>query len=442
MSRAGTPPAPTVIDQGDPAHELFGVDRSICPGHGVSREDQVAAPASEESVGHSRVMETEDPDLADPWAPVHGSHEDLRCGGVTAPHRGPRYRHPELSALGAGAQQPSLRDVVVRHPGHSLPWNPYHGEVHPASRTVELAGLAVQMDLTEPWLARYLDWHFGPLLNTAETPSLTISPAGGDLGDPPDVVPRREGPVDSWEADGCLWIRHQTGARAVLRDAQLQIAVVDGPEAWRAVRQLLFTGLSWFLDGRGLLLLHAGLISRDSRGILLMGPSSSGKSTATISALLAGWQLHSDDLTVIEVGETPRAFGIPKRAMVEPAVARLLSGDLLEVSEPGRSRVMLPPDVFTGGWRELAAVVTLDHDDDEGQLDRVPHGDALAELVRGFLEAERPDAMRRHLSGLAALAGLSTFRLAHAAEPSRRMDRAAQLLGEALGAALTRPGAQ
>lgn len=302
--------------------------------------------------------------------------------------------------------------------------------------------MPVRLDAVQPPLAKYLDWHFGSLFSLAKAPALTISSATDDLFDPPDVLQRRDGPVESWDTPGCLWTHHQSGAWAVLRGDQLRIRVAEGPEAWRATRQLLFTTLSWFLDNRGLLLLHAGLISRADRGILLMGPSSSGKSTAAMSALLGGWQLRADDLSVVRVDGAPRAFGVPKRAMVEPAVARLLSDETTAMTEHGRDRVMLASDVFTVGWSELVGVVALAHHEGDGELQRLSHDQALSELVRGFLEAERPDAMRRHLAGLAALAGLPAFQLAHTADPSQRLERSAHLLDEVMAAALVELGAE
>ena len=68
--------------------------------------------------------------------------------------------------------------------------------------------------------------------------------------------------------------------------------------------------------------LHAALLSWNDRGVLLVGPKESGKSTLACALLGAGWRLHSDDTALIEAG--PRARGIPRRVSLRASSRELL----------------------------------------------------------------------------------------------------------------------
>ena len=89
---------------------------------------------------------------------------------------------------------------------------------------------------------------------------------------------------------------------------------------------------------------------------------------------------------------------------------------------------MLPESTFALGWRWVRALVTVGHSSADGDVRALGHAEALAGLVTAFLEAERPEALRRHLHVLALLAGRPHFALAHAADPDRRAHRAAEML--------------
>ncbi len=55
---------------------------------------------------------------------------------------------------------------------------------------------------------------------------------------------------------------------------------------------------------------HSALLSRDGRGVAVIGASGSGKSTLAMALWQSGWRLHGDDLTFIINGE---AFAGPRR---------------------------------------------------------------------------------------------------------------------------------
>lgn len=299
-------------------------------------------------------------------------------------------------------------------------------------RTIDLAGTCVELWAETPELERYLEWHFGALPDVVGPVDLRVElcsvgrprPSG-----PPDMI---DGPISRWIGEGDLVLWHEQDVGAQLVDGVL---VVGGDAAagamWRAVRQLLFSALSWFLDRRGALVLHAAMVGRDGEGLVLLGASGSGKSTAAAAGLLAGWELLSDDLVVVRAGtDVPDAFGIPKRVTVGRQVAERIARSLPELPADDRDRQMLPETVLTTGWRPVRALVRVGHHRSDGEVRALSLAESLADLVPSFLEAERPESLRRQLPLLSALASRPGFLLAHAADPDDRLDRAAALLEE------------
>lgn len=65
---------------------------------------------------------------------------------------------------------------------------------------------------------------------------------------------------------------------------------------------LLEWGMNWCVYGmcHQYLILHAAVLERDGRAIILPAPSGSGKSTLCATLLFAGWRLLSDELTLID----------------------------------------------------------------------------------------------------------------------------------------------
>jgi hypothetical protein len=63
----------------------------------------------------------------------------------------------------------------------------------------------------------------------------------------------------------------------------------------------LRTALHWGLRDAGRLLVHAGAIGSGGRGVLLVGPGGSGKSTTAVAALLDGLDYLGDDYVVLDL---------------------------------------------------------------------------------------------------------------------------------------------
>jgi hypothetical protein len=86
------------------------------------------------------------------------------------------------------------------------------------------------------------------------------------------------------------WLRFDSGA---LRAEGHLVRGGDCPPDWIASLTLFL--LSGLLRRRGLFMLHAAALERDGRGVLIVGASGSGKTTACLALLRAGYRLVSDD---------------------------------------------------------------------------------------------------------------------------------------------------
>jgi hypothetical protein len=76
---------------------------------------------------------------------------------------------------------------------------------------------------------------------------------------------------------------------------------------------------------QGLISLHAACVGRAGRGVLLMGPTGSGKSTVTLQCILQGLEILSED-SVFVAPETLLATGVPNFLHVRSESLRWLGG--------------------------------------------------------------------------------------------------------------------
>jgi hypothetical protein len=113
----------------------------------------------------------------------------------------------------------------------------------------------------------------------------------------------------------------------------------DQPVYRAADEEKLFLYLEWFINGALLskldqfYQLHAGVVSKNGKGIILPGPSGSGKTTLVIELLKHGFEYLSDEVALIDP-ETLKVFPFPRNLYVRKKDADFLS--LFQFSGPGK----------------------------------------------------------------------------------------------------------
>lgn len=69
----------------------------------------------------------------------------------------------------------------------------------------------------------------------------------------------------------------------------------------RAILQIEYDSLEWLINNfHDKIVVHAALLSKDEKGVAIVGPSLAGKSTLATALWKSGWSLMSDDLVFID----------------------------------------------------------------------------------------------------------------------------------------------
>jgi HprK-related kinase A len=143
---------------------------------------------------------------------------------------------------------------------------------------------------------------------------------------------------------------------------------VDGQHAFAAFPRrhalpMLEWAMNWCVFSRPnqYLLLHAAVVERGGRALLLPGRPGAGKSTLAAGLVLRGWRLLSDEVTVLPPGTTevvpvPRPVGL-KNGSID-VIRRFHAGAVLGPSTPGTRKGtvahMAPPDESVARGTETA----------------------------------------------------------------------------------------
>lgn len=158
-------------------------------------------------------------------------------------------------------------------------------------------------------------------------------------------------PTEAQRADGVVWRRHWIDDRRLVIDF-LELCLVEVElDAGRVVfdrgldpemeQHLLFDHvLPLVLACRGALVVHGAVISREGRGVVLIGRSGSGKSTLTAFAWQQGWTVGGDDGAVLSAGRPPTVEPTYATVRLTPASTDLL-GLRAEATSPvvGKMRI-------------------------------------------------------------------------------------------------------
>ena len=141
-----------------------------------------------------------------------------------------------------------------------------------------------------------------------------------------------------------LWVIHGDGAGTA--DVMVQ------GNAASAVTRIEGLALQRLIDGPpDILTFHAALVARGARGVLIVGPSESGKSTLACALWQRGWTLVGDDVALVDPA-TAEARSAPRRVSLRsasrdffdaPAWTRILDAPSCEATIDGY--VFHPGDV-------------------------------------------------------------------------------------------------
>lgn len=222
-------------------------------------------------------------------------------------------------------------------------------------------------------------------------------------------------------------------------------ALAGDSRYWRTI---IFPNLVSVVAGSiGLVELHAACVARGQDGLVLIGPSRSGKSTLAMALIESGFRLLSDDRTFLSAKrEQLRAFGLSRplklRADAAPwfqelchqEPADLQRGERVYYCEPNRrsrSEAFLPcePRVVVFLERQERSVVRM-----------TPMDPAEAQRrIEGDVMAETSGAMAAQQRALNALLALRCWRLEYGG--GRPQEIAEQILCSFYGRAGTVLGA-
>jgi hypothetical protein len=213
------------------------------------------------------------------------------------------------------------------------------------------------------------------------TPALTGDPDLSIIALEPGEAPRAELP---WaKIAGSSWGWRAAGADGTLLRLRYALAdewaefVVDeqGRRVWvgwsenvllaEVAELLLGPVFSCVLAQRGLIALHASVVSSEGRTVALVGPSGAGKSSLALALLERGAVLVSDDVAVLgeQAGRFTVSAGAP-RIRVRPDSARVLVGSYAElepmwVHEPRRPEKRYVDCSTSSAGRETAYPLDL-----------------------------------------------------------------------------------
>lgn len=216
--------------------------------------------------------------------------------------------------------------------------------------SLELTGAPVRLRIAGRVLASHVEGPFAPRRRAfADTPpALAI-----DLWDARESGVAAPGDLHasgrSWDlgdasfaaSQGARFVSYAHGGIAWFdRDAQHLVGVYSDGERLSLQQRLrpLQMLLGLWANDRGLQPVHAALVAREGRGVLLAGRSGSGKSTAALACLEAGYTYLGDDWVALELrGDAAIGHGVYASAALDPQHARRFPSLRAHLVHPGRA---------------------------------------------------------------------------------------------------------
>jgi hypothetical protein len=291
-------------------------------------------------------------------------------------------------------------------------------------RVYSIAGLPVRvvaagpkaLDIVHRGLAHLATDHAGPadlLVEIWDTASSGI--AVPELPPPEDATDPGNGDVRS--------AYHMVPRILSVYQRDERRAVVWVPDATRVpsneLASPLRTLLHWWSRDRGLQFVHGGAVSVEGRGVLLAGPSGTGKSTAAISCLLGGLDYLGDDYVLVDGGARPAVHSLFSAGKVQwshidafPGLRPLIENkEELGVEKPLWFLERLFPTRMAASARAVAVLVPQVTGRRDTTIEPLRAAAALAALAPSTI-VQLSGADQRSLSAIAAFLGrVPTYRL-------------------------------
>lgn len=200
-------------------------------------------------------------------------------------------------------------------------------------------------------------------------------------------------------------------------------AMASDTKYWGTV---IFPMLLSVLSGSlGLVELHAACVAKDQHGLVLIGPSRSGKSTLAMALTAAGFRLLSDDRTFCSLKQDKLlAWGMPRPLKLRREAAawfeEFRDREPVDVQNGERVFQYEPNQQFAGERRsecEPRALVFLDRQQRSNfDMTRMPRTEARARIETDLM-AEAPEAVEKQSKTIDHLLALPCWRLRYGGRP-------------------------
>jgi hypothetical protein len=190
--------------------------------------------------------------------------------------------------------------------------------------------------------------------------------------------------------------------------------------------------LRWVLRGHGLHFVHGAVVGDERGGVLLAGPSRSGKSTTAMLCAAHGMRHLSDDYALLSLRDRPVAHALFATAKLDDRALEMLGMEAPPA--PAGDKIVLDPAASAPGGvtgsLPLRALLLPRVGERTGALEPVSPGAALAALAPSTL-IQLAGSRAEDLASLAGLARtLPAYRLAVGPD----LDAVLARVGEALEA--------
>lgn len=244
-----------------------------------------------------------------------------------------------------------------------------------------------------------------------------------DIWDPKtaDEVTQPSGDLESWyqhvaaSKDGRYFAHYLPNTRSCLdRSRNRVVATIDWHRrvfVYERGKPFTLPLLQWLGD-TGLPVVHAGLVARNKRGVLLVGRSGVGKTTLTLRCLRAGFEFIGEDYVVLEGSGDGGTLGHSLYGSAFLAADHLSGlGMPASIIYPGRDSLekkslALLGEAFSGQLKPTASVSALvlpRISEIRGtRMTPVTKGQALMELAKGSM-LEIPNVGLRVFDGIVKL---------------------------------------